>query len=132
MNASNHAEQLMHMAEKDIKALQFMISSDAIADEIFGFHAQQAVEKTLKAWIDASGGSFGWVHDLRILLLTLQDLGFGMESYQELISLNTYAVRFRYEPLDDEDEPLDRAGILCQVESLFDRVRNILGRQTNL
>jgi hypothetical protein len=44
MNAYSHARQLMLMAKKDISALISMMSSDEIADEIFGFHAQQAVQ----------------------------------------------------------------------------------------
>jgi HEPN domain-containing protein len=126
MNAYSHARQLMLMAKKDINALISMMSSDEIADEIFGFHAQQAAEKTLKAWIDAAGGTFGWVHDLRILLLTLQDLGFSIERYQDLISLNNYAVQFRYEPMGEEDESIDRADTIHLVESLYEYVRNFL------
>ncbi|MEI6207174.1 MAG: HEPN domain-containing protein [Desulfuromonadales bacterium] len=124
MNAGSHAQQLMQMAAKDISALRVMISSEAIADEIFGFHAQQAAEKVLKAWIDQAGGTFGWVHDLRILLLTLQDLGFSIERYLELIHLNSYAVRFRYEPSDEEDAPLDRLETLRMVNELYEHVLN--------
>jgi HEPN domain-containing protein len=130
MNAYSHARQLMLMAKKDISALISMMSSDEIADEIadeiFGFHAQQAVKKTLKAWIDAAGGTFGWVHDLRILLLTLQDLRFSIERYQDLILLNNYAVQFRYEPMSEEDESIDRADTIHLVESLYEYVRNFL------
>jgi hypothetical protein len=31
-----------------------MITPESIDDEIFGFHAQQAVEKSLKAWRNAA------------------------------------------------------------------------------
>jgi len=72
MSAIDQARQLLRMAAKDIKALDLMILPESIDDEIFGFHAQQAVEKALKAWITAIGGSYGFVHDLRILFLTLR------------------------------------------------------------
>lgn len=39
------------MAEKDHTALQGMLDTQIFADEIFGFHAQQAAEKALKAWL---------------------------------------------------------------------------------
>jgi hypothetical protein len=37
------------MAGKALQALQGMIDVHTFANEIFGFHAQQAVEKALKA-----------------------------------------------------------------------------------
>lgn len=49
MNVSGEASVLMAMAGKDIDLLRYIVSSELIADEIFGFHAQQAVEKSLKA-----------------------------------------------------------------------------------
>ena len=54
MNHIEQARQLLLMAAKDMKAMDLMINPESIDDEIFGFHAQQAVEKSLKAWITAS------------------------------------------------------------------------------
>jgi len=51
MNQIDQAEQLLLMASKDIKAMDLMMSPESIDDEIVGFHAQQAVEKSLKARI---------------------------------------------------------------------------------
>jgi hypothetical protein len=45
MNVDSEAFVLMAMAGKDIDLLRYIVSADLIADEIFGFHAQQAVEK---------------------------------------------------------------------------------------
>lgn len=39
---------------KDLRALQGMSDPDVFADEVFGFHAQQAAEKALKAWLAVS------------------------------------------------------------------------------
>jgi hypothetical protein len=36
---------LLALAEKDYTAISKMVSDPEFADEIFGFHAQQAVEK---------------------------------------------------------------------------------------
>jgi hypothetical protein len=49
MNPIDHAKLLLLMASKDMKALDIMIMPESVDDGIFGFHAQQAVEKTLKA-----------------------------------------------------------------------------------
>ena len=45
MAISDEARQLLAAANKDLRALQGMIDASIFADEIFGFHAQQAVEK---------------------------------------------------------------------------------------
>lgn len=46
---------MLRMAHKDFSALTDMLDNAVFADEIFGFHAQQAVEKALKAWLCAHG-----------------------------------------------------------------------------
>lgn len=43
----------LEMGRKDLRALVLFESSVELADEIFGFHTQQAAEKALKAWISA-------------------------------------------------------------------------------
>ena len=44
-----HARSMLRMAHRDFNALVGMQSNLLFADEIFGFHVQQAVEKGLKA-----------------------------------------------------------------------------------
>jgi HEPN domain-containing protein len=87
------------MAAKDMKALDLMILPESIDDEIFGFHAQQAVEKSLKAWIAVIGGTYGFIHDLRVLFLTLRELGCGIDNFRHLILLNPFAAQLRYEAI---------------------------------
>lgn len=62
MNAINQARRMLLMASKDIKALQSLLSPEAADDEIFGFHAQQAAEKSLKAWLTVAGEDYGFTH----------------------------------------------------------------------
>lgn len=45
------ARAMLRMAHKDFNALIGMQDNPLFADEIFGFHIQQAVEKALKAWL---------------------------------------------------------------------------------
>ena len=126
MNVNSEASVLLTMAGKDIDLLRYIISSDIVADEIFGFHAQQAAEKSLKAWIIDAGGTIDRTHDVRRLLIMLQDLGFDVDCYRELIPLNSFAVQFRYEAMEEEDVPLDRADTLSKVECLHDHVKALL------
>lgn len=55
MKDIKQASLLISLAKNDLKALQGMISSDIFSEEIFGFHAQQATEKALKAWLALIG-----------------------------------------------------------------------------
>jgi HEPN domain-containing protein len=127
MNDREHAERLLQMASKDLKALQGMADAEAFDDEIFGFHAQQAVEKALKAWIAALGKRFPKTHDIEDLIEVLesnsQDI---QEDVLTLVSLYPFAVQYRYETLDTEDEPLNREDVLRSVVSLIDRVQRFV------
>jgi HEPN domain-containing protein len=126
MNVNSEATMLLTMAGKDIDLLRYIISSDIVADEIFGFHAQQAAEKSLKAWIIGADGTIDRTHDVRRLLIMLQDMGFDVALYRELIPLNSFAVQFRYEAMEEEDVPLDRADTLNKVENLHEHVKALL------
>lgn len=126
MNAIEHAERLLLMAEKDLQALRSLASPESAADEIFGFHAQQVVEKSLKAWLTALGGSYGRTHDIRLLLRGVREFGVEVEPWLDLMELNVYAVQFRYEPLDFETEAIDRKQLLLGVHALFSQVDNVV------
>ena len=43
------------------------------ADEIFGFHVQQATEKLLKAWLASLGEAYPLSHDLHLFFMCLCD-----------------------------------------------------------
>jgi HEPN domain-containing protein len=130
MSAIDHVRTLHLMALKDITALKAMTDEDFFADEIFGFHAQQAVEKSLKAWIAAIGGTFGFTHDVRILLLTLRELGCDVSPFRDLVRLNVYAVQFRYEPLEPMTTPIDRSELIARVEEVYHVVSRVVNRLT--
>jgi HEPN domain-containing protein len=68
MNGIEEARSLLRMAHKDFLALQGMMDGSVFADEIFGFHAQQAMEKSLKAWLACAGRQFPLTHELTRLL----------------------------------------------------------------
>ena len=129
------AQKMLLMAGKDIKALHALINPDVADDEIFGFHAQQAVEKALKSWIAAIGGSYGKSHDIRVLLLTLRELGCDVAPFRHLADLNVYAVWFRYEPMEEATGTIDRPTMLERVINVFNQVNYVLelleSRQTD-
>ena len=50
-----------------------MLETRYFRQEIFGFHAQQAVEKALKAWVSFIGVEYPRIHDLEELLKLLEE-----------------------------------------------------------
>lgn len=73
MAMPEHAASMLQMARRDHDALAAMVDLPQVADSIYGFHAQQAVEKALKAWLALRGLQYPLTHDLpRLLSLKLE------------------------------------------------------------
>ena len=96
------------------------------ADEIFGFHVQQAAEKLFKAWIGLSGETYPLTHDLSELLQILTIRSPDAARFDALIDYTPYAVQFRYGAQDAAAEALDRGDALARVEALLEEVRRRL------
>ncbi len=120
------ARQLLDAAGRDLKALANMLDPEVFDDTIFGLHAQQAVEKALKAWVNLLGEVHPFTHNLRLLLDTLQRLGADVEAYWDFVDLSDYAMQLRYEAPSMVDEPLDREWLVREVGALLARVQALL------
>jgi HEPN domain-containing protein len=55
MATPEHAASMLQMARRDHDTLVATVDLAQVADSIYGFHAQQAVEKALKAWLALRG-----------------------------------------------------------------------------
>jgi HEPN domain-containing protein len=129
MSEVKHAHALLAMAEKDLRALEGMGDASIFADEIFGFHAQQALEKTLKAWIAALGLEYPLTHNLARLLAILEEQGAQVENFWDLTEYTAFAVEFRYGSLDLSEEPLNRPFVIGQVTRLIEWVKGLMEGQ---
>lgn len=110
MRSNEHAEVLLRKAREDEFALEKLIGDPASPDDIIGFHAQQAVEKTLKAALALHGVRFPFIHDLKTLvdLLGKSKIPFPRE-LEEVRRLTPFATEFRYDYLPAEPRrALDR------------------------
>ena len=117
---------MLAVAERDLKALGAMKDKDAFADEIFGFHAQQAVEKGLKAWLSAMGTAYPKTHDLGELLALLKESGADAATrYSALADLTDFSVQFRYDSLEEIGGTLNRTEVLKDVTALLVHVKSI-------
>ena len=113
------ARQMLILAQRDLKAAQNMMDADKFDDAIFGFHAQQVVEKALKAILSLHGIEYKKTHDIRILFRLLEMGQKPVEGkFYELADLTDFAVEFHYDILDYE--ALDRIAILKKVNSFVE------------
>jgi HEPN domain-containing protein len=119
----DHAAMMLSMAGKDFLALKAMVDEQSFAEEIFGFHAQQAVEKALKAWLSFKDISYPKIHDLEEIAGMLEEWGAPFPpEFKPLLDLTEFAVLFRYEAYDFYEEKLDRPAVIKQVSELLDYV----------
>jgi HEPN domain-containing protein len=96
------AKQLLRRAADDEAATQAMLPLEPVTDAIVGFHAQQAVEKSLKAVLAARNVEFPFNHDLRGLADLCEKAGVRLPGELEGVDrLTPYAAGLRY----DEDQP---------------------------
>ena len=72
-----YADVLLRKAEGDLAAARALVDRTEIADDIIGFHAQQAVEKAAKAVLTLRGMDYPRSHDLHYLAEQLHDLESG-------------------------------------------------------
>lgn len=126
MSDSPLSLDMLVAAKRDMKALSNMLDSEQFDDHTFGFHAQQAIEKALKAWLLSMGGDNIYTHDLGYLLGKLEELGADIDTYWPFLDLTNYAVRFRYETIPDDEEPLDRSALVSEVGDLVAHVSRLI------
>jgi len=109
---------LARKAEDDAKAMQFLALKQEISDEIIGFHAQQAVEKWLKAVLGSQGVAFEYTHDLHRLIAEVRAVvGEFPFDIPEVVALTEHAVPLRYDEILDT-EPLNRALTVALVDEV--------------
>lgn len=126
MSDLKQARALLEAAERDHSALRGMGDTTVFADEIFGFHAEQAVEKLLKALLALLGQTYPATHDLIRLVDMLKEHDVEAARFDEFVEYTPYAVQFRYGASDPGVMPLDRNTAIQRVEVLLKEVRQRL------
>ena len=112
------AALLARKAHADATAARELAGNSEITDEIVGFHAQQAIEKWLKAVMANCGLEEVRIHDIGRLVELLEKEGAELpEVRDKLDELTIYAVPLRYDELLDA-EPLDRDATVAMVDEV--------------
>ncbi len=123
------AQELLTVAKTDLRATSAMQDGLVFPDEIFGFHAQQAVEKALKAWLSLLDLEYRRVHDLDELFELIAETGNPINaSFRTLAELTPFAVQFRYDTSALSQGELNRADLVLRITGLIDHVETLLNR----
>ena len=130
MARTEHAASMLRLARRDLTALEALGGMAQVDDVICGFHAQQAVEKALKAWLAILGHEYPFTHDLPRLFSLLRRAGANAERFRPLARFTPYAVQARYDEGDpDAEDALDRTAVVAEVTALLEHVASLLGDQ---
>jgi HEPN domain-containing protein len=112
------AEKLLLKAAED----ETSIHLDELPDGPFGFHAQQAVEKLIKAQLSQLSIAFDYTHNIAKLAQQLEDAGEKLPATPvALTELNKYAVVYRYDSIPNLEIP-DRPVIIETVRLIREHV----------
>jgi HEPN domain-containing protein len=88
---------LLGLARDDDFAARSLLPVEGVADAILGFHAQQSVEKSLKAVLASAGVQFPYTHDLDGLMELCREHGVQVpDELEDADGLSPYGVRMRY------------------------------------
>jgi HEPN domain-containing protein len=117
------AEGDYHSALREYRARKYPNYDSA------GFHAQQSIEKYLKAILQENNIRFHKVHDLLALMQLCLSVDNELESHKDLLSeLNPFAVVFRYPGESATKEEAKDA--IKALKTLRIYLRTLLGLET--
>lgn len=128
MSTADHLEVarlLVTKAAADLSAARVLAEAEDQDDGVIGFHAQQSVEKALKAVLAVREAEIPRTHDLEYLVEMLGRSRLEVPSALSGIAwLNPWAVTLRY---DEIEEPLDRTVALEVAGVAITWARAIVG-----
>lgn len=114
-------------ADEDLQAAETLLRSGTAVYEVICFHAQQCVEKCLKALLTREMTSFPYVHDLGELKALLPKRMKLPLTIEEAESLTDFAVLARYPGFGDEAGLLDARKAVATARRVRDTAVALFG-----
>lgn len=115
------ASALLKKSSEDYDAAVYLATGPGISFWTVGFHAQQSVEKALKAVLMLEGVPYPFTHDITDLIKILRRGGMSLPpDATDLSYLTPFAALFRY-----EDEQFDNI-VSVEAPQLLDWARSTL------
>jgi HEPN domain-containing protein len=123
--AAQRAAELLQRAADDEAAASAMLNVGSVTDAIVGFHAQQGVEKSMKAVLGANGVEFPFTHNIAQLATLCTNAGHPLpDDLRDVDRLTPYAAAARYGAKDPE--LVDRETALRWVTAAIAWARSII------
>ena len=120
------AREWVKKAEEDYKAIKILLGANEFPPSVVGFHAQQCVEKFLKAFLVNHGAKPPRTHDLVELNSRCVEIDPDFKSISDSLHiLNPFSTNFRYPGLETDAEEAREAA--KHAEKVRDFVREKLG-----
>jgi len=127
------ARDLIYLANIDLLAAERLLRGDPPLVEPTLFHAQQAAEKALKAFLASRGQPFRRTHDLVALLTECERIAPDFSQVQSaVIALAPYAVAPRYDRVQPSQTEQDAERALQSAGTTYDFVLSQLPTVTEL
>lgn len=124
------AQLMLAAARRDEQAFRALAHLPEMNNAVIGFHAQQCVEKALKAALSHCGIAFRHTHDIAELLDVLKDAGRALPPESDrLDELKPYAVEARYGLV--EPAGLDRQAAARMVTSTVAWASDLLAQPSS-
>ena len=121
----NEAERLarewLERAGENLATAEVVLASSSLAPRIAAWHAQQAVEKAIKAVLVVDQIEFPFTHDLAALHALLQRRLRAVAG-SDLASLSRYAVEARYPGPWPDTEPDDAQAAVIVARAVVDEI----------
>ena len=118
------ARILLDSAGANIFSLRSTVDTPDYPEEVFGFHVQQAAEKSFRAWLCLLNEQYPVSHDLTLLSDRIKAGDAEVTRFRNLLEYTPYAVEFRYTS-STQDEPLERNTALRLSEELVKHVETM-------
>lgn len=119
--------QWLDKAEEDLAVIEHLTTENTAHLPAIGFHAQQAVEKFLKAFLVYHQVEFPKTHDIDEILGLVATIDVSLaESLRESISLTPYGVEIRYPSDFPEMTPEDAREAMKLAAKTRDAIRSAL------
>ena len=114
----DQAEALLRKAANDLITADAVMATGKALD-MACFHAQQAVEKSLKAILALHDVTYPWRHDLAELLALAKPLAPEISAYEEdMLAMAGYAVSARYDA-DFDPAAVEAAAAYDQAVAVY-------------
>ncbi len=108
-------KEWLKKADNDIKIAKLALQHDLEVTDVICFHAQQATEKILKAYLIYNHISFKKTHNLVYLLNLINEIETVSDNYYNIVeNLQDFAVSVRY-PMDIAEPTFEEAHLALEM-----------------